>query len=198
MTRVVGQSAAQLGAAPDSDPRFTGLRDPYFIARGSEPVSTRSVRRIVSMRRSAKIAFIGLLTSAMVIGAGYVVLRKFYPIATLTTIEKLSPNRIYRAVLVTREAGFDVNVFLEVDGSTVYVSPDFAAPAIVDFQEQLMWDRTGRVAVIEIAGKRFFGYDVLDRRPLYGPELAAVQLSPFEQLRFTSDSTEDVRQAAPP
>jgi len=137
------------------------------------------------MKRSTTFVIISVIAAVMLLAAGYLAFRSIFPVATLTEISKMSPDRQHMATLVTREAGFDVNVVLEIDGATVYVSPDFVAPATADFQEHLMWDRGGTVVLLEVAGKRLFGYDVRHRRPLTASELSIVPLSSFDDLRFT-------------
>jgi len=139
------------------------------------------------MRRSTRLAVIVVSVVTVLAAGSYLALRRLFPVATLTVIEKTSPDRTHTARLMTREAGFDVNVVLEVDDAVVYTSPDFAAPATADFQERVLWDRSGNVVLIEVAGKRFFGYDVLHRNALSMTELARVQLSSFEDLRFTEE-----------
>jgi hypothetical protein len=139
------------------------------------------------MDRGTKFAAIWLITVATLVAGSYVACRWAFGASTLTVITKVSPDRRHAARLVTREIGWDVNVFLEVDGDTVYASPDFAAPAEADFQERLMWDSSGMVVVVEVADKRLFGYDVRNQHPLTAAELAAVSLSSFDDLRFTED-----------
>ena len=151
------------------------------------------------MRRPSRIAMIVALVALGIIATGYLgylVLRLSFPEEILTDITKLSPDRKHKARLVTREASFDVNVFLEVNGQPVYVTPDFRAPAQFDFREYLFWDKGGTVVVLEVAGKRLFGYDARNLRGLTVAELSRVQLSSFDDLGFAHVLPTDLAPAA--
>ena len=112
--------------------------------------------------------------------AGFLAL--FYFNMVSTVMKKPSPDGQHTAKLV-RTRGIDVNFRVAVDGRTVYGSPDFA-PVRADFREQLVWDTNGQVVVLEVAGKRIFGYHAVEKRPLTDSELLKVQFTPFEELRF--------------
>ena len=140
------------------------------------------------MRRSTTIVLTTSVLLVVLAGGAYVTLRRLFPVETLTEIRKTSPDRKHVAELVTREAGFAVNAVVRVDGAVVYSSPDFAAPATADFQERLVWDRSGAVVVLEIGGKRFFGFHTGEGRRLSESELGRVQFSSFDELRFTDDA----------
>jgi hypothetical protein len=139
------------------------------------------------MKRPRTVLTLVVLAAVVILAAAYFVLPRLLGVETLTTIEKRSPDRKHVARLRTIEGGLDVNVILEVDGKHVYGSPDFAAPAHVDFQERLVWDRTGKIVLVELAGKRVFGYHVAQQRPLRVNELSIVQLAPFSELRLAVD-----------
>jgi hypothetical protein len=138
-----------------------------------------------TMRASAKLILLAVVGLAILIAGAWLFLDWMFGGDTLSVIEKKSPDRRHSARLVTREGGFDVNLVLEVDGTLVYTSPDFAAPAKADFQERLIWDRSGRIVVVEVAGERLFAFDVSRRRPLSARELLQIEFSTFDDLTFT-------------
>jgi hypothetical protein len=112
--------------------------------------------------------------------AGFVAMFYFSMVSTVMT--KRSPDRQHTAKL-SRVQGIDVNFRVSVDGSSVYGSPDFA-PVRADFREQLIWDTNSQAVVLEVAGRRIFGYHVGEKRPLTDSELPKIHLTPFEELRF--------------
>ena len=112
--------------------------------------------------------------------AGFLAMFYFSMVSTVMT--KRSPDRQHTAKL-SRVQGIDVNFRVTVDGSRVYSSPDFA-PVRADFREQLVWDTHSQVVMLEVAGRRMFGYHVAEKRALTDSELFNVQFTPFEELRF--------------
>ncbi len=106
----------------------------------------------------------------------------FYFSTVSTVMKKPSPDRQHTAKLV-RVQGIDVNFRVTVDGRRVYGSPDFA-PVRADFREQLVWATNSQVVVLEVAGRRIFGYQAVEKRPLTDSELLKVQFTPFDELHF--------------
>ncbi|MEJ7624483.1 MAG: hypothetical protein WKF34_10875 [Pyrinomonadaceae bacterium] len=110
--------------------------------------------------------------------------------SSVTTVQnKLSPTGSHRAKLV-RHQGIDVNFKVVVDGETIYYSPDFA-PVEFDFREQITWDKTGNVVVLEVAGKRLFAYDAKQKRQLADDELLSVEYVPFYEYRYEGKLPEE-------
>jgi hypothetical protein len=112
--------------------------------------------------------------------AGFVAMFYFSMISTVMT--KRSPDGQHTAKL-SRVQGIDVIFRVSVDGNRVYGSPDFA-PVCADFREQLIWDTNSQMVVLEVAGRRIFGYHVGEKRPLTDSELPKIHLTPFEELHF--------------
>jgi hypothetical protein len=98
---------------------------------------------------------------------------------------KDSPDKEHRAKLY-RVQGFDAIFWVKVDGRTVYSSPDFA-PIDADFREQIAWDKSGNVVVFEVAGRRLFGYQAIEKRALTDEELLRVEYTPFKDLGYEGD-----------
>ena len=105
-----------------------------------------------------------------------------------TVMTKKSPDGNHLAKL-TRVTGIDVNFRVYLDGDRIYGSPDFA-PVRFDFREQIMWDTTGQLLILEVAGKRIFGYHVTQRRSLRDDEISAAELPPLSGLSLRRDFTE--------
>lgn len=104
---------------------------------------------------------------------------------TSSVMSKESPDGRHSARL-DRVDGFDVMFEVVVDGRRVYRSFDFA-PGPFDFRENIYWTADSRIVVLEVAGRRLYGYDVVDRRELTEPQLAEIQLTPFEDLGYEGD-----------
>jgi len=133
------------------------------------------------------VAFI-VLASAFVIFGG--ILAAFYFSMTTTVMKKVSPDKRHTAKLI-RHDGIDVMYKVYVDGHRVFWSPDFA-PVAVDFREQIAWDKSGQIVVLEVAGERLFGYHSGENRALTDEEILAVEFAPFEELRYEGESPREV------
>ena len=101
---------------------------------------------------------------------------------TSRVMTKSSPDGRHIAKLV-RSQGIDVNFTVIVDGDRVYWSPDFA-PVHADFREQISWDKSGQILVLDVGGKRLFGYQADERKPLTDAGLLSVEYAPFDDLRY--------------
>ena len=99
---------------------------------------------------------------------------------------KDSPDGKHRAKLY-RVQGIDADFWIKVDGTTVYSSADFA-PTHDDFREQIAWDKSGKILVFEVAGRRLFGYEAANKRELTDDELRSVEFTPFESLGYEGDA----------
>jgi len=94
------------------------------------------------------------------------------------TIQVLySPDLDSKAIL-KRTDGIDLNFTVIVNGRKVYSSPDFAPDSSIDFRERIVWDRSGNVIILEVAGKRLFGYNVKMQKPLSDSELLSIEYAP--------------------
>ena len=89
-----------------------------------------------------------------------------------------SPDGHHRAVLLKQVNLVDINFIVNVDGERVYVSPDLIGSPYHWYRETLVWDKTGRVIVLELMGKRVFAYDTQTKRRLQKGELSQYQLWP--------------------
>jgi hypothetical protein len=128
------------------------------------------------MSRSVLILF--ALIAAFV--AGLVCARFFRSQFThLQTLD--SPNRAHRADL-WRHDHLDRNYSVYLDGRRVYGSPDFAPRSDIPFRETLLWDEGGRLLILEVAGRRIFGYDASAGRQLTAAELLAAKQPPRPPL----------------
>ena len=72
-------------------------------------------------------------------------------------IQSMASFPYYHTARLYTNPGFGDQTFtLEVDGRTVWVSGD-AAPG--DLDEKLIWDKTGQIVTLELAGKKILSYD---------------------------------------
>jgi len=124
---------------------------------------------------------------ALIIGGLFAVV--YYLFAPITIQSKANPTGSHKAKLV-RHQGIDVNFKVVLDGENVYYSPDFA-PVEFDFREQIAWDKTGNIIVLEVAGKRLFAYDAEQKRQLSGSELLAVEYTPFYEYHYEGKLPEE-------
>ena len=135
-----------------------------------------------------------LTIAACVIGGSFifVVVIPFISFSrmTSTVMKKSSPDKQRTAKLI-RTQFIDVNFKVNVDGKRVYTSPDFA-PIQTDFREQIVWDTNSQIIVLEVAGKRIFGYHVVEKRALTDSEIIKIEFTPFEKLRYEGTLPKDV------
>lgn len=89
-----------------------------------------------------------------------------------------------------RNNGIDVNFKVVVDGEDVFYSPDFA-PVEDDFRERLIWNEKGNVVILEVAGKRLFGYDVMQKKKLSNKALMEVEYVPFSNYGYEEKLPEE-------
>ena len=127
-----------------------------------------------------------IFSLALIIG-GYFA---FFYLLGITTIQnKSNSTNSHRAKLIRHQA-IDVNFKVVVDGEQVYFSPDFA-PVDFDFREQIAWDKTGNIIILEVAGKRLFAYDAERKRQLSDGEMLSVEYTPFLEYRYEGKLPEE-------
>ena len=108
----------------------------------------------------------------------YFLINRIFPVWRIGTVQILrSPEGAHIAEL-RRADGIDLNFYVKVNGKLVYRSPDFAPNSRVDFHERLVWDKSGKVVVLKVTGRRLFGYDAYNKRPLSDKELLEVEFAP--------------------
>lgn len=72
-------------------------------------------------------------------------------------IQSMASFPYYHAARLYSRPGLGDQTFtLEVDGKTVWVSGDAAGG---DLKEKIIWDETGHIVTLELAGKRVFSYN---------------------------------------
>jgi hypothetical protein len=133
------------------------------------------------MRGAQKSLYVAVVSTIAVVLA-IIALAGIYFSFVEHVMTKTSPDGRHTAKL-HRVDGIDVIFTVTVDGSEVFSSPDFA-PVDADFREWIAWNADGDIVVLEIGGKRLFGYDVVRKRSLTDDELLMVEFAPFEALRY--------------
>lgn len=94
-------------------------------------------------------------------------------------IQTIESNSGHRAVLYKKHNLADINFKVGVDGETVYNTGDIMPFPDGMYRETLVWDKTGRVVVLELMGKRVFAYDAVEKRSLGKGELSSFKLYPI-------------------
>lgn len=130
--------------------------------------------------------FLVCLTIGVLIGLIYVPVYKFGTsiwggrhIQTL-----VSPNGRHSADLLRKHNLADFNFIVKVDGNRVFESPDLAGFPDNLYRETLVWDKTGRIVVLELMGKRVFAYDTREARNLGKGELRQYEFYPMPNDYF--------------
>ena len=106
------------------------------------------------------------------------------------TVQQTTNSEKSHTAKLVRHDGIDVNFKVVVDGEDVFYSPDFA-PVEDDFRERLIWNEKGNVVVLEVVGKRLFGYDAIQKRKLSNRELMAVEYLPFSKYGYEGKLPEE-------
>lgn len=124
---------------------------------------------------------IGLVLLAIIVLIGGLVILVYKSIVQTIEVEPNPDGSHYGKLF--RHNGIDINFRVQVDGNDVYYSPDFA-PVEHDFREQISWDKSGHNLILEVAGKRLFGYNAAEKRPLTDDELRTAEYVPFSEYRY--------------
>ena len=90
-----------------------------------------------------------------------------------------SPHNEHNASLLKKYNLADINFIVKVDGVRVYESPDLIPFSDRSYREALVWDKTGRIVMLELLGKRVFAYDAVAKRSLGRGELKNYQMYPM-------------------
>lgn len=90
-----------------------------------------------------------------------------------------APEGRHRASLLKRFNLADINFIVKVDGERVYESADLIPFTDRSYRETLVWDKTGKIVVLELMGKRVFAYNVVNRKRLGKGELSQYKLYPM-------------------
>lgn len=96
----------------------------------------------------------------------------------------VSPDGKRSAVLLRRNNLADFNFIVNVDGNRVYESSDLQGLPDNLYRETLVWDKTGKIVVLELMGKRVFAYDAEQQRILGKGELRQYEFYPMPNDYF--------------
>jgi len=142
-------------------------------------------------RKVVKIVVLAIcgLAGLAVIYAAFIFLLCFYVFPTRTVQILHSPDNTHKAVL-KRLDGIDLNFWVIVDGQKVYSSPDFAPNRRLNFRERITWDKTGRILILEVAGRRLFGYSADARKALSDAELMSAKYTPESNAEYAPEANE--------
>ena len=79
------------------------------------------------------------------------------------------------------------NFIIKVDGKTVYWSNDLMPFSDRIYRETLLWDKTERIVVLELMGKRVFAYDTATGNALPKGEIGKYTLYPMPSDNVYTD-----------
>lgn len=137
---------------------------------------------------------VGSVLAIVLVGFGIIVwIFQFRNVQTY--IKKRSPDGKHTAT-VKRKQWIDVNVMMNVGGRRVYGSPDFRRSG-ADLAEQVIWHTNSQIVVLEIAGRRIFGYHAVEKRPLNPSEIQSVRSFPSNQFRFDGEVATNLEESTP-
>jgi hypothetical protein len=83
------------------------------------------------------------------------------------------------AVLRKHFGIIDYNLSVDVNGRSVYRSGDIQGFSPSDLRATLVWDKSGRVVVLEIMGKPRFAYDAVTNQQIERGGLAGLEFYPM-------------------
>jgi len=110
-------------------------------------------------------------------------LASFLSSTLVTTTEKPNPQSTHTVELQKNIRKNTVFFRVKAGGKTVFRSPAFSRLPL-DYREQIVWDPKGKRFFFEVAGKRLFGYDTLEKRELTAAEVFDIPLSGFFQMQY--------------
>src|SRR5690606_9831226 len=112
--------------------------------------------------------FVGLLVGMLIVPA-YTIAVSIFGGRHFQTV--YAPDGGHIASLYKKHNLGDINFIVDVDGETVFRSADLMPLVDGQYRETLIWDKSGRVVVFEMMGKRIFAYDAVEKRQLNAAEL---------------------------
>lgn len=89
-----------------------------------------------------------------------------------------APETNHTATLLKKHNLADINFIVKVDGIKVYTSPDYIGFPDHLYRETLVWDKSGKIVLLELMGKRVFGYNAEEKREITKSELGNYVFSP--------------------
>jgi hypothetical protein len=131
-------------------------------------------------RKAVKIitvAFCVLVGLVLIYTVSMLLFFRFFMWPTKTVQVLYSSEYKHKAVL-KRLDGIDLIFFVIVDGRKVYSSPDFAPNRKVSFREKIIWDKTSDIVILEVMGRRLFGYNAQTCKAISDAELLAIEYAP--------------------
>jgi hypothetical protein len=131
------------------------------------------------MKAIVKVVCIVVAIGALAL-AGALFLFRYSITNTLQNLR--SPDSKHTAKLV-RSDGMDRVYSIELDGSTVYISPDFSPTTAFPFREALYFTPDSKFLVLEIGGHRVTGVDATSGATMSDAELLALPQPPTPELR---------------
>ncbi|MCW5957436.1 MAG: hypothetical protein KIT61_12685 [Pyrinomonadaceae bacterium] len=118
----------------------------------------------------------GVLATAILIAISAPYMRYFWGVFIGEHLQtSISPSGEYTAVLRQKLNLADFNFTVYVDGQRVYTSPDLCGG---DYDEKLIWSKSGVAVVLVVKGRRVFAYDAREKRFLGKGQLGDFDVQP--------------------
>lgn len=127
-----------------------------------------------------RLAYIAVLLLGITIGGiAYPIYSIGEYFITGRVIQTLESHETKHSAQLIRFFGVaDYNLGVKVDGRDVYRSGDMVGFKDHTLRETLLWDKTGKVVLLEMMGRRVFAYDAEKRRGLSASELDGYEFYP--------------------
>lgn len=100
----------------------------------------------------------------------------FFGLPIETVVSRESGNV---AVLREHSRIIDYNLSIDVNGRSVYRSGDIQGFSPSHLRATLVWDKTGRVVILEMMGKPRFAYDAVTNQQIERGGLAGLEFYPM-------------------
>lgn len=100
----------------------------------------------------------------------------FFGLPIETVVSRESGNV---AVLREHFGIIDYNLSIDVNGRSVYRSGDIQGFSPSQLRATLVWDKTGRVVILEMMGKPRFAYDAVTNQQIERGGLAGLEFYPM-------------------
>ena len=95
------------------------------------------------------------------------------------TVQRLCTVDHKHCAELKRRMFLDLNFLVKLNGKNIFMTEDFMPNDTLPHRETLVWDDSGKILLLEIAGRRIYGYDTEAGRQLRNDELLAIKVSPI-------------------
>ena len=123
--------------------------------------------------------FIAGLVAGLIVGSSAVLLGtvglRILPI-TERLVQVLRSSDAQHSAELRRIEGLDVNFLVFLNGKRVHRSHDCSPNKSIPFRETLAWDNTGKILVLQLAGRTVFAVDVHSGQEVHSRDFGTIKL----------------------